>query len=239
MLIFGLVCGFLTVWTLQAVHAYRRAVEGRTPDDGSGTLRTNDAMADVPTGDGASRLMLIAPVAIVSITLVFLVGGRVATPGATVERYVHAWIDGDASAAASMFAEPLSEEEMARVWAADGQRLAKRLAAMAPPPGSAPAPGSARAPEGRSPVPGLDLTAVRFEYPPQALADASTAQIDIWIVETVLVRSTVLGIFPASLRETRVLARAGRATLHRERVGPALPFLPAAGVWRLERVEID
>lgn len=224
MLVLGLVGGFLSVWTLQAVHAYRRAIE-------SGAA-----------GTGASRIMVIAPIAVVIITLVFLVGGRVATPGATFERYVHAWADGDAASATSLFAEPLSAEKLLRSWSADEERLAARLAAMAPvPPGTPPGSGADPPAPGSEPLPGLDLTlaSIRFEYPPEAFADPSQAQVDLLIVEEVRVRSTVLGIFPASVQETRVVARAGRATLRREPIGPALPFLPAAGVWRIEQVQID
>ncbi|CAN5528974.1 hypothetical protein BH20CHL6_BH20CHL6_16960 [soil metagenome] len=227
MLVFGLVCGFLAVWAMQAVHAHRRAVEEWAGREATGEMPGAGGTDGARPSDGASRVLIVAPVAVVAITLVFLVGGRVATPGATVERYVHAWIEGDAGAAASMFVEPLSADEMARDWSADGRRLAARLAGMAPPTDARPA------------SPGLDLTFVRFEYPSEAPADQSTAYVDLWIVETVVVRSTVLGIFPASLRETRVVAHAGRATLRREPVGPALPFLPAAGIWRIERVAID
>lgn len=210
MLVLGLVGGFLSVWTLQAVHAYRRAIEGGA------------------AGAGASRIMVIAPIAVAAITLVFLVGGRVSTAGATFERYVHAWADGDAGTATALFAAPLSEDELLRAWSADEERLAVRLAAVAPGTGSELLPGS-----------GLTFDSVRFEYPPGALNDPSQAQVDLLIVEVVRVRSTVLGIFPASAQETRVVARAGRATLRRQPIGPALPFLPAAGVWRIERVEID
>ena len=211
MLVLALVGGFLSVWTLQAVHAYRRAMEGGA------------------AGAGASRIMVIAPIAVAAITLVFLAGGRVSTPGATFERYVHAWADGDAGTATALFAAPLSEDELLRAWSADEQRLATRLAAVAPPGAASESlPGS-----------GLTFDSVRFEYPSVALADPSQAQVDLLIVEVVRVRSTALGIFPASTQETRVVARAGRATLRRQPIGPALPFLPAAGVWRIDRVEID
>lgn len=211
MLVFGLVCGFLAVWTLQAIHAHSRAVA-----------------TGAPSG-GAWRIMAIAPIAVVAVTFVFLVGGRVATPGATFERYVNAWLEGDAATAASLFAEPLAADDLARSWSADEARLTERLAALAPPDaGSAQPPGTA-----------LSFASVRFEYPRDAPPDPSRSQVDLLIVENVRVPSTLLGILPASVPQTRVVARAGRAFLRREPVGPSLPFLPAADVWRIERVEID
>jgi hypothetical protein len=165
----------------------------------------------------------------VIITLIFLIGGRVSTPGATFERYVHAWTAGDAATAASLFAEPVSEDELVHAWRIDGERLAARLADTV---GSRPVgtmlPGSE-----------LSLGSIRFEYPPDASSDPLRTNVDLLIVEDVRIRSTVLGIFPATVQETRVVARAGRATLRREAVGPPLPLLPAAGVWRIERIEID
>lgn len=217
LLVFALACGFLAVWTLQAIDAHRRAVAGGAP------------------AEGASRILAIAPVAVVLVTLIFLVGGRVSTPGATFERYFQAWVEGDAAGAASLFAEPIPESSLASIWAADEERLTARLAAMRPP-------GPAGPPEpGRPPLDGFGPTfgAIRFEYSPDLPADGSRAQVDLLIVEDVRVRSTVLGIFPATAQETRVVARAGQATLRRETVGPALPFLPAAGVWRIEHIEID
>ena len=212
MLVFGLVCGYLAVWTLQASHAYRRAVEGGVESG---------------VGEGAARIMAIAPVGIALITLVFLVGGRVATPGATFERYIHAWQAGDAGTAAALFMEPPTQDEVVRGWATAEARLMASLAAMALP-GSPPPPGS-----------GMALSSIRFEYPARSALDRTSAQVDLLIVENVRIRTTVLGIFPASAQETRVIGTAGRAILRREPVGPSLPFLPAAGVWRIERVEID
>lgn len=212
MLVFGLVCGYLAVWTLQACHAYRRAVELDAGSIGGG---------------GAARITVIAPVSVALITLVFLVGGRVATPGATFERYIHSWQTGDAGTAAALFIEPPSHDEVIRGWESAEARLMASLAAMAPP-GSGPPPGSGRA-----------LSYIRFEYPAGLPADRSSAQVDLLIVENVRIRTTVLGIFPASSQENRVIGTAGRAILRREPTGPSLPFLPAAGVWRIERVEID
>jgi len=211
LLVFGLASGYLAVWSLQAVHAYRRAVQAGAP------------------AEGATRILLIAPISVVIITLIFLIGGRVSTPGATFERYVHAWTTGDAATAASLFAEPVSEDELVHAWRIDGERLAARLADTV---GSGPVgttlPGSE-----------LSLGSIRFEYPPDAFSDPLRTNVDLLIVEDVRIRSTVLGIFPATVQETRVVARAGRATLRREAVGPPLPLLPAAGVWRIERIEID
>lgn len=211
LLIFGLACAYLAVWTLQAVHAYRRAVQAGAP------------------AEGASRILLIAPIAVVVITLIFLVGGRVSTPGATFERYVHAWTAGDAATAASLFAEPVSEDELVDAWRIDRERLAVRLADTV---GSGPAGVASRGSE-------LSFGSIRFEYPPDVSTDPLRSHVDLLIVEDVRIRSTVLGIFPATVQETRVVARAGRATLRREAVGPPLPLLPAAGIWRIERIEID
>lgn len=194
MFVFVLLVGFFAVWAAQAVAAYRLAVAlGRA-------------------GGGAGAITALAPVAIVALTLLWLAGGRVSTPGATFQRYVAAWLADRPAEAAALFVTPMSAAEMTSTWIDHASRLA-----------NAP---DAQAADG-----------LRYEIPDGAqLPDRVT--IDLEVVRLTTRPGNFLGVFPATRSETELLRHVGRATVVRVPIGPAILGLQP-GAWRIEVIEID
>jgi len=204
LVVFGVLAAFLVAWAAQAVDAFRRA-RARAVD-----------------GSGAGSIFALVPVAVALVTAFWLTGGREATPGGTVEQYVHAWLASQPGVATRLFVTPPTEEALAATWRSDSERLRSRLG-----------PDAA----------GIDLDDtfddLRFESVESTASAGDTVTIELLLVERARVPTTVFGVLPASVPETRVVAVVGRAILRRVPVGPSLLVLPAAGAWHLERMEVD
>jgi hypothetical protein len=208
---YALLAGFVIVWVGQAVWSYRIA------------------HARDPGSNGAAWLLALAPVVIVLLTGFWLFAGSLASPAATLERYVGAWQHGDTAGAVRLLAQPRDEGALAADWEFEDAVIAKRVKVL----------GTADARLG------LDIDHpdqnVRFEAEPgdpSGGADPDIAMFEIQIVHSVSVRSTFLGIVPTSRTETRVLEVLGTAIVVRRDV-PGLAAAVGASEWLLQDVVFE
>lgn len=113
LVVFPPLVGFLALWIVQALHAYRRAVD-------LGASR-----------GGELRAALFLPAAVAVLTVFWLVGGRHGSPSATLETYVLAWMGGRPEPAAELYVAPPPPDELRASWAAHSAHLIERVTTLA------------------------------------------------------------------------------------------------------------
>jgi hypothetical protein len=99
LVVFVPLVALIAVWIAQAVDAYQRAVK----------------MGAQPGGEMAIAAVL--PIALFALTLFWVVGGRHASPTATLQQYVEAWVNNRPDAAAPLFSDPRTPDSIAADWA--------------------------------------------------------------------------------------------------------------------------
>jgi hypothetical protein len=200
----------LVAWAAQAVHAYRRAVE----------------LGAEPGGEIQAALFL--PFAAAVLTIFWLAGGRHASPTATVEGYVVAWISGRTQVAANMYVTPPSTVDLEAAWAVQSAYLTDRVTTLASEYG---------------PTSGLDPTQpldnLRFSDPISVGTGLETVNVDI--VRLQRVETMVLGFIPTAGQETVVVEPAGAITVTLVDQPPPT-WLPTArlssSAWLIEDVRV-
>ena len=218
LVIFGLLAGFIAIWTAQAVLAYRTAA--RRAGGGRGALQVGVVLAAIS----------------IAVTAYWTAGGATASPESTLQRYVSAWELGRPDRATALFVEPIAPPALTALWDDDTAVLTAQVAGLA---GSHPdwhldvlqpyrdlrfepaAPG-----EGASPTTGPD--------PP---SDAAAYAVEV--VRLARLPTTFLGFIPSSRTETVVVAVVGSITIVKRPAGVTLPAFSDAAVWLIDRVDID
>jgi hypothetical protein len=200
----------LVAWAAQAVHAYRRAIE-----------------LGAESG-GEIQAALFLPFAAVVITMFWLAGGRHASPTATVEGYVVAWISDRTEVAANMYVTPPSTADLEAAWAVQSAYLKDRVTTLA---------------NQYGPTSGLDpsqpLDNLRFSDPVSTGNGLETVNVDIVRLQSV--ETMVLGFIPTASQETVVVEPAGAITVTLVDQPPPA-WLPTArlssSAWLIENVEV-
>jgi len=213
--IFPPLVALLIVWLGQAVHAYTHAVE-------LGAVR-----------GGELQVALFLPLAVVALTLFWLLGGRHGSPAATVQAYIEAWVDGREEAATELFAAPPPPDVMAAEWQQHMDTLADLID---------------RSRETYGPASGLDrarpFDSLRVREDANLApdpADRPQTRFVVELVRTQRIETTVLGIIPTAGQETVVVQPLLYIWLGLERQEP--PFeLPLSGLesdaWRIDQLEL-
>lgn len=185
LVVFPLLIGLFLIWIGQALDAYRRA------------LRAGQ------TAGGEWSLVALLPVMLLVLTSFWVVGGRHASPSATLQAYTDAWVRDRPDAAAQLFAAPRAPEEMDRLWDAERHMVVERIS-------------QARALYGRES--GLDperpFDSLRFREGPTV--DGRVAMIGE-IVRSERVETTLLGFIPTASQQTVVVERGMTVWLRLER----------------------
>ena len=178
-----------------------------------------------PAG-GELQVVGFLPVAVVAVTVFWLVGGSLGAPATTLGRYVSAWEHNNSAEAAQLFAEPMSTAEIEAMWAAQTAYLERAVTAAAIQYG---------------PLSGLDpeqpFNSLRFTEQPSTSADVSSVAVEL--VRRQRVESMLLGFIPTATQETVVVEQLGTIDLR------ALPDTPpawlagvktGASVWLIDKV---
>lgn len=171
LIVFPPLIALMVVWIAQAVDAHQRA------------LRVG------ATRGGEIAVVVLLPVALTLLTGFWLVGGRHASPSATLQDYIAAWMDNRPDAAAPLFAPPQTPEAISAEWAAQTQTLADRVAAAQARYGDA---------SGLNAVHPFDN--LRFEDP--VTSGDGRVSMAVQIVREERVQTTVLGVFPTAGQQT-------------------------------------
>lgn len=113
LVVFPPLVALLAVWIIQALHAYRRAIE-----------------LGAPRG-GELQAALFLPAAVAVLTIFWLAGGRHGSPSATLETYVLAWMGGRPEPAAELYVSRPVVDDVRLAWSSQSAYLTERLAIMA------------------------------------------------------------------------------------------------------------
>jgi hypothetical protein len=210
MVVFPALLLVLFAWLGQALAAYRQAIKRGAP------------------AGGELQVVGFLPVAVVAVTVFWLVGGSLGAPATTLGRYVSAWEHNDSAEAAQLFAEPTSTAEIEAMWAAQTAYLERAVTAAAIQYG---------------PLSGLDpeepFNSLRFTEQPSSSADVASVAVEL--VRRQRVESMLLGFIPTATQETVVVEQIGTIDLR------ALPDTPppwlagiktGASVWLIETVDL-
>jgi hypothetical protein len=137
---------------------------------------------------GELAMAAVLPVALAALTAFWLVGGRHGSPTATLQGYIEAWIADRPDVAVTFFAEQPDEATMRSQWAIERADLTASV-------------GRARVRYG--PESGLDpehpFDSLRVR---QGATSAGRAAMNIEIVRSQRVETTLLGIIPTAAQET-------------------------------------
>jgi hypothetical protein len=210
MVVFPALLLLLVAWLGQALAAYRQAVaRGAKPG-------------------GELQVVGFLPVAVVAVTVFWLVGGSLGAPATTLGRYVAAWENNDAAKAVDLFATPMSTAEIEAMWVVQTAYLEKQVTAAFIEYG---------------PLSGIDpeepFNSLRFTEEPSTSADVSSVAVEL--VRRQRVESLLLGFIPTATQETVVVEQLGSIDLK------ALPDTPppwlagiktGASVWLIDTIAL-
>ena len=210
MVVFPALLLLLVAWLGQALAAYRQAVaRGAKPG-------------------GELQVVGFLPVAVVAVTVFWLVGGSLGAPATTLGRYVAAWENNDAAKAVDLFATPMSTAEIEAMWVVQTAYLEKQVTAAFIEYG---------------PLSGIDpeepFNSLRFTEEPSTSADVSSVAVEL--VRRQRVESLLLGFIPTATQETVVVEQLGTIDLK------ALPDTPppwlagirtGASVWLIDTIAL-
>ena len=210
MVVFPALLLLLVAWLGQALAAYRQAVaRGAKPG-------------------GELQVVGFLPVAVVAVTVFWLVGGSLGAPATTLGRYVAAWESNDAAKAADLFATPMSTAEIEAMWVVQTAYLEKQVTAAFIEYG---------------PLSGIDpeepFNSLRFTEEASTSADVSSVAVEL--VRRQRVESLLLGFIPTATQETVVVEQLGTIDLK------ALPDTPppwlagirtGASVWLIDTIAL-
>ena len=210
MVVFPALLLLLVAWLGQALAAYRQAVaRGAKPG-------------------GELQVVGFLPVAVVAVTVFWLVGGSLGAPATTLGRYVAAWESNDAAKAADLFATPMSTAEIEAMWVVQTAYLEKQVTAAFIEYG---------------PLSGIDpeepFNSLRFTEEASTSADVSSVAVEL--VRRQRVESLLLGFIPTATQETVVVEQLGSIDLK------ALPDTPppwlagirtGASVWLIDTIAL-
>ena len=209
LVVFPPLVALLVFWIAQAVDAHQRAL--RMGGQSGGEL----------------AIVLLLPVALVVLTLFWLVGGRHGSPSATLQAYIAAWMDNRPAAAAPLFATPRTSDSISAEWSAESQMLTQRVAA-------------AEATYGEDS--GLDsdhpFDSLRFDEP--VVSADGRVSMSVEIVRDQEVHTTVLGFIPTAGSQTVVVEHEMTIWLEQDDE-PQLTWLPFGGFdsssWKISAVD--
>jgi hypothetical protein len=195
LVVFPPLLALLVFWVAQAVDAHQRALK----------------MGARPGGE--ISIVVLLPVALVLITLFWLLGGRHGSASATLQQYIEAWLRDKPAAAAELFATPHTADEISELWAAQEQALAIRIGG---------AYGTYGDASGLDPARPFD--SLRFRDPVEA-GDGRVSMV-VELVRNERVQSTVLGIVPTAGQREVVVEREMTIWLEQQEQQPPswLPF---------------
>lgn len=206
---------YLALWTGQAIDAHRRAVAlGATPG-------------------GAIRILAVAPVAIVALTLLWTVVGSAGSPAAVLQRYVSAWRQGHADAGRELFRVAPEPGDLDATWRDQTGYVASRLTSLRM------TYGSTSGIDPADPFGSLLFLpdAPGRSDPPDLERAGERATVAIQAVRRQTVRSSFFGLFPTASQESVPAERVGSVTLVAIEREPLLG-LARGVVWRIESVDL-
>ena len=210
MVVFPALLLLLVAWLGQALGAYRQAVaRGATPG-------------------GELQVVGFLPVAVVAVTVFWLVGGSLGAPATTLGRYVAAWENNNAAEAAQLFATPMSTADIEAMWVTQTTYLEQQVTAAFIEYG---------------PLSGIDpdepFNSLRFTEEPSTAGDLASVAVEL--VRRQRVESLLLGFIPTATQETVVVEQLGTIELK------ALPDTPppwlagvttGASVWLIDTIAL-
>lgn len=209
LVIFLPLIGLITIWIAQAVDAYNRAVR-------MGGER-----------GGETAVLAVLPVAAIALTLFWLLGGRHGSPSATLQQYISSWIDDRPEAAAQLFSDGRTPDEVSADWATQSGLIKAHIDQAA----------------GRYGVDsGLDpehpFRNLRFGDP---VTDSDgRVSVLVELVRNERVETTILGIVPTAGQQTVVVESDLRIWLDEEDQPPP-SWLPFDGLasrqWKISALE--
>jgi hypothetical protein len=156
----------------------------------------------------------------------WLVGGRHATPSATLQDYIAAWIDNRPDSAARLFAPPQTADTVSALWTAESRVLTDRITA---------AEATYGGDSGLDPDHPFD----NLRFSDAVTSGDGRVSMAVEIVRNERVQTTVLGIFPTAGQQTVPVET--DLTIWLEQQRQPLAWLPFAGLesstWKISSIE--
>lgn len=199
----------LVVWVGQAVDAYQRAIK-----------------LGARSG-GALGILVLLPVALTLLTAFWLLGGRHGSASATLSEYIEAWMDNRPDAAALLFSDGRTAEQVSAQWASESDQLRDHIAAAYASFGDA---------SGLDPERPFD--SLRFREP--VASGDGRVSMSVELVRNERVEDTVLGVIPTAGQQEVVVEHDMTIWFDQELQQPP-PWLPFGGLqsyaWKISAID--